>query len=901
VANDLSPCGDIIVDGLRCEYSREPLGVDIKDPHFSWTARSPRRDMKQAAYQVLVATSEEALSRNRGDAWDSGKVESPQSAHIRYEGRPLESNRIYHWKVRIWLEAEEASGYSEPATFGTALLEPEDWAARWIGMGPGREPPAGSGYLSEQHEETGETAEIGLDERSNLLRREITLEKPAARVRVYVCGLGLYELSINGNRVGDSVLNPAKTNYRNRLLYDTYDVTGLLEVGRNAIGVHLGNGWFNPLKKWWSWRMQWFGSKRMILQMHIEYEDGSSEIISSDETWKVAPGPVITSCIYDGESYDATRELTGWDEPGYDDSSWESANFVDVPGGRMISRMMDPIRVTEVIEPVGVRNPEPGVYVYDMGQNFAGWARLKVEGPRGHRVTLRYAENVRDDGTLDVKSMSLARATGSYVLKGNGPEIYEPHFTYYGFRYVEVTGYPGDPGPRSLEGCVVHSSCEHTGSFECGNDLINSIHRCTLWSQRSNLMGYPTDCPQRDERLGWIGDAHVTAEEAMLNFDTPLFYRNWLGGIRENRDQSSGDIPYISPRPKLNGGQPDWSVGYMLIVWYHYLHYGDRRILEDHLEAMEGYVKFLGTTAEDHILPKGRYGDWCSVAEGWERGEPVSTHTGFYYYGAMIVSEAARVLGREDMARRYAALAEEIRRSYNRRFFHPETGQYEGGSQFSNAFPLFLGIVPEAKREAVLGNLIHDIVDEHDGHLTTGILGTKYMMEALTEGGRPDIAYLLATQTGYPSWAHMIENRTTFSEHWDRSGSNNHVMFGSIDTWFYRTLAGIRIDETRPGYANVIVKPCIQPGLPWVRASVDTMRGRLSVEWTHRDGVYRLGVTIPFNSRATVYILARDPEEVTEGGEPAGSSQGVRFLRKEDQHAVFEIGSGTYEFVSRDA
>ncbi len=890
----------VTVENLRCEYSLNPAGIDAADPHFSWTLRSSRRGERQTAYQVLVATSCENLAQNRGDAWDSGKVESAQSVHVRYGGAPLESNRSYFWKVRIWSRAGKACDYNGSATFSTALLKAEDWQAEWIGRGPRREPRGSLGYFSTPPEETGEGAGVDVDERSTLLRTEVVLGKPTKRVIVYICGLGFYELSINGKRIGDRVLNPAKTNYRKQLLYETYDVTDKFVEGRNAIGVHLGNGWFNPLKKYWTWRMQWFGSKRMILQMHIEYQDGETQIISSDESWKSAPGPVITSCIYDGESYDTTQELPGWDEPHYDDAAWEKVNIVEAPGGRMISQMMEPIKVTEIIRPVALRNPRPGVYVYDMGQNSAGWARLKVEGPKGTKVTLRYAENVQEDGTLDIKSMNLAQASGSYIVKGQGTEVYEPHFTYYGFRYVEMTGFPGEPGLENLEGCVVHSACEHTGSFECSNELVNSIHRCTLWSQRSNLMGYPTDCPQRDERLGWLGDAHVTAAEAMLNFHMPLFYRNWLSGIQANRDESSGDVPYISPRPMLEPGQVDWSSGYLLIVWYYYLQYGDRRILEDHFDAMESYVRYLTTTAEDHILPKSRYGDWCSVAQGWVRGDPESTNTAFFYYNARVLSKAATALGRENASKEYAELAEGIRKAYNERFFDPETDQYEDGSQFSNALPLFLGIVPEARRESVLRNLVNDIVDGHDGHLTTGILGTKYMIEALTEKGRCDVSYLLATQTGYPSWADMIANRTTLSERWDRSGSNNHVMFGSIDAWFYRALAGIDVDEAHPGYANVIVKPCLQPGLYWVKASIETIRGRIATEWTYGGGEYRLAITIPVNSTATVYVLAEDVEKVTESGKPASTSSGVRFLRRENEQAIFEVGSGRYEFVSRD-
>ncbi len=896
---DMNSSEDMVIDNLRCEYATNPIGVDITIPELSWTVRSSRRGQRQRAYRVLVASSREELEKNKGDLWDSEKVESNRSTHVPYRGDPLESNQDYFWKVQVWGELGKASNYSPIGKFGTALLTSGDWRAKWVGMGPCEEPHGNDDYYDGSPEEIDEDAITDIDKGSVLLRKEISLEKPARRIKVFVCGLGFYELSINGKRIGDKVLNPAKTNYREQVLYDTYDVTDHMEKGKNAIGVHLGNGWFNPLKKYWSWRMQWFGSKRMILQMHIDYQDGSSQVVISDESWKCTHGPIITSCIYDGERYDARRELPGWDGPDYDDSDWQKVDIANAPGGRMVSQIMEAIKVIEVIKPVGVSNPEPGVYVYDMGQNFAGWARLRVGGPQGTEIKLRYGENIDEDGALDVKSMNLAKATGTYILKGEAEEIYEPSFVYYGFRYVEMTGFPGEPGIEDLDGCVVHSACERTGSFECSNALINSIHQCVMWSQRSNLMGYPTDCPQRDERLGWLGDAHLTAEEAMLNLHMPLFYRNWLSGIKSNRDKSSGDIPRISPRPLINSGQPDWSSGYPLIAWYYYLHYGDIRILVDHFEAMESYVKYLGTTAKDHILPKSRYGDWLSVAEGWERGDPLSTTTGFYYYDAVLVSKIAGVLGKEEDSQRYAELAEQIRNAYNQRFFNPENSQYGDGTQFSNAFPLFLGIVPEEHRESVLQDLIQNIVDEKDGHLTTGVIGTKYMMEVLTDEDRSDIAYLLATQTSYPSWIDMIKARTTLSEHWNGKGSNNHVMFGSIDTWFYRVLAGINIDEDSPGYGKVIIHPFLHSGLTWVRARIETVRGRIAVEWERGKQFYKLRISIPVNATATVYVLAGDVRKVEEGGNPATSSPGVEFLREEGKHFVFKVGSGSYEFVSR--
>jgi alpha-L-rhamnosidase len=713
-----------------------------------------------------------------------------------------------------------------------------------------------------------------------------------------MCGLGYYELNINGKRVGDKVLNPAKTNYRKQVLYDVYDVTDQLRSGQNAVGIHLGNGWFNPLKKWWSWRMQWFGAKRAIFQLYIDFEGGSTKTIISDNSWTTAPGPVVSSCIYDGEIYDANLEKQGWDQPNYDDSDWENVNIVESPGGKMISQMMEPIKVIETIKPVALKNPQPGVYVYDMGQNFAGWARLKVQGKKGVKVVLRYAENLADNGMIDTTSNNKAKSTDTYILKGKGTELYEPFFTYHGFRYVQVTGFPGEPNPDNLEGCVVHSDVEPSGHFSCSSDAINHIHQCILWSQKSNLMGIPTDCPQRDERLGWLGDAHMTAEEAMHNFHMPLFYKNWLGGIQANQDIKTGDIPFISPWTFMEAGTPTWSGGYLLIIWYYYLYYGDTQIIAEHFDRMKRYVDLINSQATDYILPKDRYGDWVSVAEGWKRGDPESAVTAFFYYIAIVVSDAAKVLGLSDDAQHYAKLAEHIKVSYNKRFFDPETNQYENGNQMSNAFPLFLNIVPENQKDAVLKNLIDDIMVKHQNHLTTGILGTKYMIEALVNEGRTDIAYLLVMQTDYPSWYDMAKNRTTLSERWNQKGSNNHVMFGSIDAWFYRTLAGINIDEAHPGFKHIIIKPYIPQDLSFVDASLNTIRGKVRSRWDYADGDVRLRVVIPVNSSAMVYIPAQNKESITESGQLAESSPGVQFIRTENHWVVFRVGSGAYDFKS---
>ena len=872
---------------LRCESKTNPMGVEAPRPQLSWILEGSGHDRKQSACQILVATTPERLTLGQPDLWDSGQVDSSQSVHVAYGGVPLASRQRCHWKVRVWDSESAPSDWSAPATWEMGLLHPEDWQATWIGSGPAREPRPAHGFFRS----TAETNEpVVVDSRSTLLRKSFVTRMPVREARVYVSGLGYYELQLNGPRVGDQVLAPAKTNYRQWVLYDVHDVTPLIRFGTNVLGVTLGNGWFNPSPKWWQpYRMQWFGSKRLLLQLHLTYVDGSEAVIVSDDTWKTAPGPVLDSCIYDGEIHDATQDRAGWPFPEFDDSRWQPANRVEPPGGRLTAHLLPPIRVIETIRPVALTQPKPGVFIYDLGQNFAGWAHLTVSGPRGTRVTLRYAEDLDADGMLDARSNEKALATDVYLLLGEGRETYAPRFTFHGFQYVEVTGHPGTPRLDDLFGCVVHTDCPITGKFTCDNELVNRIHRATLWSQRSNLMGYPMDCPQRDERLGWLGDALVTAEEAMLNFDSAPFWRHWLDGIRFNQNPADGDISIVSPRPYTpEEPDPTWSSAYPVTVWQYYCHYGDRRFLGEHFESMRRYVDYLGTQATNHILPRYWIGDWGSTVEGWQEGDPVLVGTAFYFYGATVVAKAARVLDQPDAALRYADLAARIKQAFNAAFYDPQRQLYGDGSQFANAFPLVLGLVEPSNRAAVLQNILDDL-GRRDGHFTVGVLGAKYLIEALTEHGRPDVAWQLVNQRGYPGWAHMLEGRNTLSEFWDLKGSHNHAMMGSVDAWFYRTLAGIQPDEERPGFERIIIKPFIPDSLGRVDAGIQTVRGPIQVSWRKLAGVLRLTVTIPANSTATVFVPASESSRI--------ESEPRRPIARHDHgSAVYELGSGTYEF-----
>lgn len=873
------------VSRLRCESAENPIAVDRVPPHLGWVLESMGHNKSQTAYQVLVASNVESLTRDQGDLWDSGKVKSNESVHVPYGGLALQSGQRYYWKVRVWDERGEASAWSNLARWDMGLLGPEAWRARWIGAGPAFDPKSPAGFFKSTNELPKDIRFVH-DGRAVLLRKAFTVRKPVRSARVYVSGLGYYELSCNGRKVGNNVLTPAKTNFRGWVLYDTYSLAEQLTPGTNVLGVMLGNGWYNPYPKWWQpYRMPWFGAKRAILQLQLRYADGTEETVATDDSWETAPGPVLSACVYDGEEYDAREERPGWDTVREVDTAWRPAVLMEAPGGQLVSQSMPSIRVVEDRNPVRMTEPRPGVFVFDLGQNFAGWARLKLTAPRGTRVQLRYAEDLQPDGMLDVTSNERALATDVYIARGEGSEVYEPRFTFHGFQYVEVTGLESAPEPGDVTGRVVHTACRQTGSFQCDNELLNRIHRATVWAQRSNLMGYPMDCPQRDERLGWFGDAMVSMEEAMCNFEMQGFYRHWIDGIRRNQNERNGDISIISPRPYMEEEpDPAWSSAYILMNWDYFRFYGDRAFLAAQYDSMRGYLAYLGTQATNHILPKYWIGDWGTVVPGWQEGEPQCLNTALYYRQAVLLGNMAEVLDRRSDAVHYRELAADIRRAFQKAFFDPATKNFEKGTQFSNAFPLWLGLAERADEPAVMENILKSLANNNH-HFDVGVLGAKYLMDALTDFGRSDVAYGLAVQTGGPSWAAMLEGgRTTLSEFWDLRGSHNHVMMGSVDGWFYRALAGIEPDAIKPGFAHFYVRPFFPEALERVRAGVETVRGPVKVEWEKRTGEIYMAVTVPVNSRATVIL----PSEAA-----AASVVPAARARKGN---TFRLGSGDYCF-----
>ncbi len=883
---------------MLVEYSENPVNIDESHPQFSWIIISGKRNQTQSSYRIMVSSSPMNLNRNCGELWDSGSVPSNETIHHEYGNNNLKSNTIYYWKVII----RDGSGLeheSPVSKFETALLSQNDWEASWIGNGKPSEIVPPQGFYKDRKEQFEGADSIVHEGNSLLLRREFGITKKVRSAKAFVTGVGFYEFFINGNRVGDNVLAPAKTPYHKQILYDTYDITNLLTKGANSFGIHLGNGWYNPYKKWWNdYRMQWFGSKKAIAQIHITFIDGTSQKIITDKNWSWAPGPVIFNCVYDGELFDANLDHDGWSKPGYDDSGWKPVTVFKNPTARLLSHRMPPIKVNECFKPRLVNTSKAGMKVYDMGQNFAGWVRIKVKGTKNTLVKIRFSEDLNDDGTINITSNENARATAEYRMKGVGIETYEPRFTYFGFKYVEITSQNGSPEIIDVEGRALYSANPPTGNFECDRKLVNKMHKATVWSQKSNMMGYPMDCPQRDERLGWFGDAQVTAEEAMFNFDMALFYQNWFEGIKDNQDEKTGDIPIISPRPYIFDEGIEWSSTYLTMLWQFYNFYGDRRILLRHYPTMKKYMVFLDHISKDLILPKGWIGDWGSMVKGWKEGEPASVPTAFYYLNSKIMAEVAHVLGNNGDHLYYTRLSEAIRDNYNKTYLNISTASYNDGSQMANSFPLYLGIVPENIKSKVLDNLVNDIVVKNNTHLTTGVLGTKYMPEALTRLGREDIAWEIINQKSAPGWNDMMSKYTTMCEFWTLKQSKNHVMMGSIDAWFYKYIAGIQLDENFPAFASFVVKPLVLDSLGSAKADIETIRGTISSAWKRMNGHFSLKVEVPFNTSAMVYIPGKEGDEIKEGGVPVVQAKGVDPLGFKEGASIFRVHSGRYSFTT---
>lgn len=878
---------DLLVENLKCNYLRNPLGVETPEPRLSWTLTSQKRGQRQTAYQVVVASKKELLANDIGDMWDSGIVETDRSTCVVYGGRELKSRQRCYWKVRVWDMDGNPTPWSEVAYWEMGLLDQSDWHGQWIG--------------APVHNNADPSP-------APLFRRKITLEKEVVSARAYICGVGYYELYINGRKIGDEVLTPAFTRYDKTVLYNTYDVTDAFRQGENAIGVILGNGWYNCFTKevWNFEQAPWRDKPKFMLQIIVQYTDGSELLVVSDHRWRVSTGPIVFDGLRNGEFYDARLEKPGWNEANYDDSEWEYAVIVPGPGGALRSQQMTPIRVVDTIVPKSVKEVRPGVFVYDLGQNISGWAQIKVSGPAGTTVTMKYAEKLKEDGDIDTSNIDVFVRSGEfqtdkYTLKGEGIEVWEPRFTYHGFQYVQVTGFPGKPTLDNLRGRVVHTDFETRGEFRCSNELLNAIQHAVRWATLSNYMGIPTDCPHR-EKNGWTGDAQLSAEQVLMNFDPITAYTKWLLDFKDVQ-RKTGQLPGIVPTGGWGynwGSGPAWDSAIILIPWYMYLYDGDEAILEIMYENMKKYVDFMTTMSTDGIVKFG-LGDWCppTGSPDGHKCPTAVTSTAYYYVDTNILSKVARILGKENDAAEYEQLAEKIKRAFRQTFFDPTTGEVTSNSQTSLSCALYQGLVNDDEKQKVLSLLVEQ-VEKANRHIDCGILGAKYVMHALTEMGRADLAYDIATQTTFPGWGYWIaQGATTLWEMWSGESSRNHHMFSDISAWFYKGLAGINPDPDAPGFKNIIFKPNPVSDLRWVNAWHESPYGKIMCNWAIKGDEFVLDVVIPPNSTGTVYIPTSDPESVVESGRPISQCEDIQVKGYDNGRLVLSLQSGKYQFACK--
>ena len=901
--------------GLKCGYAINPLGVDESNPRLLWQLESNNRGARQTAYQILVATSRATLNKDKGDLWDSGKVSSEESLNLAYAGKALASSQQVFWKVRAWDEGGKAGSWSEPATFTMGVLNDAEWQAKWIGA-----------------------ADTNLQ--SLLLRREITVKPGLKRALAHVCGLGQYELSVNGRKSGEDLLSPGWSKYDKTCLYDSHDLTSLLKPGANALGLTLGNGMYRVTGGRYVKFKGSFGPLKAIAQVRLEYADGSVEIIGTDAEWRVIPSPLTFTCVYGGEDFDARKNPSGWDKPGFDGTNTTNATEMSGPGGalRGLSCAAPPLRAIETILPVSRKPLTNGVEVFDLGQNAPIMPRITVKGPDGSVVRITPAELLNTNGSVDRHSAGGGKSYWQYTLSGtgvspvrsethgrdarattsaqaDGEESWFPKFHYQGCRYLQVECLPavtnGElPVVKGLAGVVVHTASEPVGEFACSNELFNRTRTLIRWAQRANLMSVISDCPHR-ERLGWLEQYHLNGPSLRYEFDLAQEFTKGMNDMKDSQ-LASGMVPSTAPEYTIFGkgpnddssafrNSPEWGSAMLLVPWQQYEFTGDTELLRRYYDEMKRYVAYLDTKASFNIVSFG-LGDWYDLGPkppGVAQLTPKElTATAFYYYDTWILAQTAKLLGKDAEAKQFAGKADEICAAFNAKFFNRTNGTYATGSQCANAIPLVMGLCEEKNRAAILDALVRDVQSRGN---TAGDVGYRYLLRALADGGRSDVIFAMNNQSDKPGYGYQLKmGATSLTEAWDarRAASQNHFMLGQIMEWFYGDLAGIAPDPDGPGFKRIIVRPQPVGDVTWAKASYNSVRGKVESSWKREGKKFTLNVTVPANATATVYLPAKSAEKVRESGRMASGQTGVRFLRTEGDRVLFEVGSGKYEFAS---
>lgn len=890
------------VQEARLEYHKNPKGIDIVNPRFSWVLVGEGRNRYQSAYRILVADSETALENNNGTMWDSNRVMSNHTNQIEYKGKPLLSNRTYYWKVQVWDENGQESNWSETSQWSMGILKFSKWKGQYIGFDVG-------------YDKTDKYDSLYLPP-ARYLRKSFRASKKLKRATAYTTALGLYELRLNGQKVGDSYLLPGWTDYHKRLYYQTFDITDQIQRGENVIGAIVADGWYagyvgyallvrlDKVREFYGVNPSFMG------QIHLEYEDGTSEVIASDTSWKANQGPTREADILMGETYDARMENAGWDTIGYDDSNWKKPKVYTWPNGELQSHPGSLVKNTERLKPIGLSEPKPGTFVFDLGKNIAGIASLKVKGPRGTKVQLRFGEILKSDGNIQTENLRRARATDTYILKGEGEETWQPKFTYHGFQYVEVTGYPGKPDLDAVTGLVLSSIETNASTFESSNAMNNTLFKNIKTTQSANFIEVPTDCPQRDERLGWTGDAQVYMRSATYNADVAAFMTKFLVDL-DDAQRWYGAYPNFAPFPfsRPNQYSPAWMDAGIIIPYNMYKVYNDTRILEYMYDGMQKFMQFQANASTDFLRPGGgnNWGDWLSVNE-----KTSNDFVGASYYGydAQLMAEMAKALDKKDDAKMYSELFENIKNAFAEKYIL-ENGHTTEDTQTSYALALYFDLYPEniAKKGAAR---LAEKIKANGNKFATGFLGTKHVMLALSKYGYNDLTYTLFKQTEYPSWGYSVVNgSTSIWERWNsytkddaansdlnaKMNSFSHYAFGSVAEWMFQHAVGIDTEDS--GYRNLIIKPSVSTKMNNISGSYKSINGKITSSWSRKGNKLTVHIQIPVNTKAKVHIPTVDIDGVKEGKKNIAKIPDINVFSTNENEVVLEVGSGSYSFSSR--
>jgi len=946
--------GSIIPDNLACELLHNPSGIDLPNPNFSYIlnpANNLAGNLHQKAYQILVSSNLDLLNKDEGDMWNSGKVISNKMAFIEYVGKPLKSSQKYWWKVRVWDQKDEVSDWSAFAIWTMGILSEADWKAKWISAN-GAEKYAIK-YSSARQDidikrdiiEYRKAIKPGATDpnySSMLLRKEFEVNPELRRAVIHVSGLGHYELTINGKKVGDYLLAPGWTDYRYTALYDSYDVTEMLSEGENAMGLILSNGMYNI--QFDSIRyvkfLNSYGPLMAKAQLHLEYSNGTTNDIGTDETWRVSPGPITYMNEYGGEDFDARLVETGWDKPSFKLSNrWAKA--IALPdtkiGLKGLSCSAPPIKAIETMIPVKKTELKPNVWIYDLGQNTSIMPEIKVKGPRGSIVRITPSELLYTDGSIDRRSATQhtnGPAWWQYTLNSEENQNYFPKFFYQGCRYLQVELFPAKdenktPEILELKGIVVHSSATPIGTFSCSNDLFNRIYSLVRWAQRSNMMSVLTDCPAR-EKMGWLEQYHLNGPSLRYNFDLLTLFRKGMGDMSDSQFKN-GFVPNVAPElfyagsgvvsdgsdgafftgdPVASGlhNSPEWGSSFIIVPWQQYIFSGDVTLIRRYYGKMKSYLSFLDQWSKGNLLYFG-LGDWYDMGPKDPWGSQLTpiefTASAIYYYDYKVMASMANLTGEKEDAKRFMEKAEVIRKAFNEKFYNEEKGIYSTRSNTAMAMPLALNIADEKNRVEIAKKLVSDI-REHGNSFTSGDVGYRFLLKALAMEGYSNLIYEMNNQSEKPGYGYQLKmGATALTEKWNADGANmgsqNHFMLGQINEWFFHDLVGIGVEEdgSGAGFRHSIIKPILVGDLKWVKGSYQTISGLISTEWKRDNETFSLDVSIPANTLATVYIPAKKENDVQESGKFASKAEGVKFLRIENGSAIYEVVSGEYKFVSK--